>query len=43
MTPASTQLTQKTRLSPISHKRIVVEVDTGRHGKFDFVAYRSNY
>lgn len=25
------------------HKRIVVEVDTGRYGKYDFVAYRSNY
>ncbi|MCQ1057133.1 prepilin-type N-terminal cleavage/methylation domain-containing protein [Photobacterium sp. ZSDE20] len=28
---------------PHQHKRIVVEVDTGRYGKFDFVAYRSNY
>ncbi|MGF1886550.1 prepilin-type N-terminal cleavage/methylation domain-containing protein [Photobacterium profundum] len=25
------------------HKRIVVEVDAGRYGKYDFVAYRSNY
>lgn len=28
---------------PHQHKRIVVEVDTGRYGKYDFVAYRSNY
>lgn len=28
---------------PHQHKRVVVEVDTGRHGKYDFVAYRSNY
>lgn len=28
---------------PNQHKRIDVEVDTGRYGKYDFVAYRSNY
>ncbi|AJR07375.1 prepilin-type cleavage/methylation domain-containing protein [Photobacterium gaetbulicola] len=28
---------------PHQHKRVVVEVDTGRYGKYDFVAYRSNY
>ena len=28
---------------PHQHKQIVVEVDTGRHGKYAFVAYRSNY
>ncbi len=28
---------------PHQHKRIDVEVDTGRYGKYDFVAYRSNY
>ncbi|MGF1733099.1 type IV pilus modification PilV family protein [Photobacterium kasasachensis] len=28
---------------PHQHKRIDVEVDTGRYGTYDFVAYRSNY
>ncbi|MGF1725771.1 type IV pilus modification PilV family protein [Photobacterium nomapromontoriensis] len=28
---------------PHHHKRIVVDVDTGRYGQYDFVGYRSNY